>query len=146
MMEKAANSYHNDLESTSSPCDYFFFYKWKAFGLMARQSRSGGLHKITARLSRHQLWKIQANSVETSAVLQGSMANVGMNMHTTTVQQILNGACLHGRMPRKKPLLTKKHRLDSTIPTISPKLRCLLTNHGIVWETATNTGPLSGSN
>lgn len=46
----------------------------------------------------------------TSAVLQGSQANVAINVHKSPVRRNLNDTGFHGRMPSKKKLLTKMQK------------------------------------
>lgn len=69
-----------------------------------------GRPRKTTRISG-EVQHAQANTAATSVVIQGSLTNVGINVHTSTVQLNLNHAGIHGRIPGKKPLLKKRNKM-----------------------------------
>ncbi len=45
----------------------------------------------------------------TSKELQASLASIKVSVHDSTIRKRLGKNCIHGRVPRQKPLLTKKN-------------------------------------
>ena len=90
--------------------------KFKAGGTTVNRQRTGRPKKITARDVRSCV-KIVNNApkVTTSRELQANLANSGTIVDVSTVRRVLNREGLHGRVPRRKPLLKlihKKRRLE----------------------------------
>ena len=70
---------------------------------------SGWPTKITPRTHR-QLDKEVTKEPRTTKALQTSLASVKVSVHDSTIRKRLGKNGIHGRVPRRKPLLTKKNK------------------------------------
>lgn len=66
--------------------------------------------KISNRTGRKLVQEATKNPRVTSRYLQEQLAESGIHVHTSTICRHLNEDGLSARVPRKKPLLTKKHK------------------------------------
>ena len=71
--------------------------------------RSGRLTKITQRAQRRLIQEVTTDPTTTSRELQASLASVKVSVHDSTIRKRLGKNGLHGRFPRRKPLLSQKH-------------------------------------
>lgn len=85
-------------------------YKWRALKKTTTLPRSGRPSKISARAIRKMKIQVKANPNITSRDLQTSLAASGTHVHASTIRRKLNQHGFHGRVARKKPLLTKKNK------------------------------------
>ena len=72
--------------------------------------RTGRPRKISDRAARQLVRQVNENPGLTSRELQESLSNANIDVHRTTIRRTLNEAGLSGRVARKKPLLSAKHR------------------------------------
>ncbi len=71
--------------------------------------RSGRPTKITPRAQRRLIQEVTKDPTTTSKELQASLASVKVSVHDSTIRKRLGKNGLHGRVPRPKPLLSKKN-------------------------------------
>lgn len=109
MIEKTIKSYQNDLECTSPPCDKLFI-NGRPLVWRHRDQKVAVHEKELQEQVDIYFGKPMKNLDATSASFQVCLASVGINANTSAVRWDLNDAGLHGRIRRKKPLLTKKHK------------------------------------
>ncbi|KAK3569486.1 hypothetical protein QTP86_031421 [Hemibagrus guttatus] len=83
-------------------------YKWQKHGTVENLPRSGRLTKITPRAQRQLIQKVTKDPTTTSKELQASLASVKVSVYDSTIRKRLGKNGLHGRVPRRKPLLSKK--------------------------------------
>uniref|UniRef100_A0AAY5K3S6 Transposase Tc1-like domain-containing protein n=1 Tax=Esox lucius TaxID=8010 RepID=A0AAY5K3S6_ESOLU len=83
-------------------------YKWREFNMTATLPRSGRPSKITPRATRKIINQVNANPNITSGDLQTSLAASQVIVHASTIRRTLNRHGIHGRVARKKPLMSKK--------------------------------------
>ncbi|KAK3574095.1 hypothetical protein QTP86_002852 [Hemibagrus guttatus] len=81
-------------------------YKWQKHGTVENLPRSGRLTKITPRAQRQLIQEVTKDPTTTSKELQASLASVKVIVHDS---KRLDKNGLHGRVPRRKPLLSKKN-------------------------------------
>uniref|UniRef100_A0A673HSL5 Tc1-like transposase DDE domain-containing protein n=1 Tax=Sinocyclocheilus rhinocerous TaxID=307959 RepID=A0A673HSL5_9TELE len=87
---------------------------YKALGLQRTTVRTI-IHKWQKQLNSgepSQEWPADQNypkSTTTSKELQASLASVKVSVHDSTIRKRLGKNGLHGRVPRRKPLLSKKN-------------------------------------
>uniref|UniRef100_A0AAZ3P444 Transposase Tc1-like domain-containing protein n=1 Tax=Oncorhynchus tshawytscha TaxID=74940 RepID=A0AAZ3P444_ONCTS len=74
--------------------------KWRKFSTVATLHRSGRPAKMTARAQRRMLNEVKKNPRVSAKDLQKSLEHA--------IRKTLNKNGVHGRTPRKKPLLSKK--------------------------------------
>ncbi|KAK1798040.1 hypothetical protein P4O66_000540 [Electrophorus voltai] len=72
-------------------------------------SRSGRPTKITPRAQRRLIQEVTKDPTTSSKELQASFASVKASVHDYTIRKRLGKNGLHGRVPRQKPLLSKKN-------------------------------------
>ncbi|KAK3553354.1 hypothetical protein QTP70_002432 [Hemibagrus guttatus] len=84
-------------------------YKWRKHGTVENLPRSGRLTKITPRVQRQLIQEVTKDPTTTSKELQASLASVKVSVHDPTIRKRLGKNGLHGRVPRRKPLLSKKN-------------------------------------
>ncbi|KAK3549749.1 hypothetical protein QTP86_007732 [Hemibagrus guttatus] len=84
-------------------------YKWRKHGTVENLSRSGRPTKITPRAQRQLIQEVTKDPTTTSKELQASLASVKVSVHDSTIRKRLGKNGLHGRVPRRKPLLSKKN-------------------------------------
>ena len=84
-------------------------YKWKEFHTTANLPKSGRPAKLTKRTLRKLVQDVSKDPKLSGKDLQASLATAGVNVHPSTIRKALNKEGLHGRIARKKPLLSKKN-------------------------------------
>ncbi|KAK3527966.1 hypothetical protein QTP86_013080 [Hemibagrus guttatus] len=84
-------------------------YKWRKHGTVENLPRSGRPTKITPRAQRQLIQEVTKDPTTTSKELQASLASVKVSVHDFTIRKRLGKNGLHGRVPRRKPLLSKKN-------------------------------------
>ncbi|KAK3552772.1 hypothetical protein QTP86_022461 [Hemibagrus guttatus] len=93
--------------------------------------------KITPRAQRQLIQEVTKDSTTTSKELQASLASVKVSVHDSTIRKRRGKNGLHGRVPRRKPLLSKKNikarlsfaRKHLDDPKTFGKILCGLTRH-----------------
>ena len=83
-------------------------YKWRKFSTVATLPRSGRPAKMTARAQRRMLNEVKKNPRVSAKDLQKSLEHANISVDESTIRKTLNKNGVHGRTPRKKPLLSKK--------------------------------------
>ncbi|XP_062849643.1 zinc finger protein 638 [Trichomycterus rosablanca] len=86
-------------------------YKWRALGITATLPKSGQPSKLPPRSTRKILIQVKANPHITSRELQTSLAASGINVHASTIRRKINRHGIHGRVARRKPLLSRKNKV-----------------------------------
>ncbi len=86
-------------------------HKWWKHGTVVNLPRSGRPTKITPRAQRRLIQEVTKDPTTTSKELQASLASVKVSVHDSTIRKRLGKNGLHGRVPRPKPLLSKKNIL-----------------------------------
>ncbi|KAF7654779.1 hypothetical protein LDENG_00064760 [Lucifuga dentata] len=84
-------------------------HKWRKHGTVVNLPRSGRPTKITPRAHRRLIQEVTKEPRTTSKALQASLASVKVSVHDSTIRKRLGKNGIHGRVPRRKPLLTKKN-------------------------------------
>ncbi|KAK3556141.1 hypothetical protein QTP70_005626 [Hemibagrus guttatus] len=84
-------------------------YKWQKYGTVENLPRSGRPTKITPRAQRRLIQEVTKDPTTTSKELQASLASVKVSVHDSTIRKRLGKNGLHGRVPIRKPLLSKKN-------------------------------------
>ncbi|KAK3529859.1 hypothetical protein QTP86_007268 [Hemibagrus guttatus] len=84
-------------------------YKWREHGTVENLPRSDRPTKITPRAQRQLIQEVTKYPTTTSKELQASLASVKVSVHDSTIRKRLGKNGLHGRVPRRKPLLSKKN-------------------------------------
>ncbi len=84
-------------------------HKWRKHGTVVNLPRSGRPTKITPRAQRWHIQEVTKDPTTTSKELQASLASVKVSVHDSTIRKRLGKNGLHGRVPRLKPLLSKKN-------------------------------------
>ncbi|KAK3510401.1 hypothetical protein QTP70_005894 [Hemibagrus guttatus] len=84
-------------------------YKWRKHGTVESLPRSDRPTKITPRAQRQLIQEVTKDPTTSSKELQASLASVNVSVHDSTIRKRLGKNGLHGRVPRRKPLLSKKN-------------------------------------
>ncbi len=84
-------------------------HKWRKLGTLVNLPRSGRSTKITPRAQRQLIQEVIKEPRTTSKELQASLASIKVSVHDSTIRKRLDKNGIHGRVPRQKPLLTKKN-------------------------------------
>uniref|UniRef100_A0A803KF20 Transposase Tc1-like domain-containing protein n=1 Tax=Xenopus tropicalis TaxID=8364 RepID=A0A803KF20_XENTR len=84
-------------------------HKWQKHGTVVNVPRSGRPTKITPRAQRQLIREATKDPRTTSKELQASLASIKVSVHDSTIRKRLGKNGLHGRFPRRKPLLSKKN-------------------------------------
>uniref|UniRef100_A0A803K2Z5 Transposase Tc1-like domain-containing protein n=1 Tax=Xenopus tropicalis TaxID=8364 RepID=A0A803K2Z5_XENTR len=84
-------------------------HKWQKHGTVVNLPRSGRPTKITPRAQRQLIREATKDPRTTSKELQASLASIKVSIHDSTIRKRLGKNGLHGRFPRRKPLLSKKN-------------------------------------
>ncbi|KAK3549753.1 hypothetical protein QTP86_007766 [Hemibagrus guttatus] len=84
-------------------------YKWRKHGTVENLPRRGRPTKITPRAQRQLIQEVTKHPTTTSKELQASLASVKVSVHDSTIRKRLGKNGLHGRVPKRKPLLSKKN-------------------------------------
>uniref|UniRef100_A0A8C4X9Y5 Transposase n=1 Tax=Erpetoichthys calabaricus TaxID=27687 RepID=A0A8C4X9Y5_ERPCA len=85
-------------------------HKWQKHGTVVNLPRSGRPTKITPRAQRRLIREDTKDPRTTSKELQASLASIKVSVHDSTIRKRLGKNGLHGRCPRRKPLLSKNIR------------------------------------
>ena len=83
-------------------------YKWRKFSTAATLPRSGRPVKMTARAQHRLLNEVKKNPRVSAKDLQKSLAYANIPVSESTIRKTLNKNGFHGRIPQRKPLLSKK--------------------------------------
>jgi transposase len=83
-------------------------YKWRRFRTVAPLPGSGRPVKITPRAQRTILKEVRKNPRVTAKYLQKTLQTTKVCVHVSTIRKTLNNNGVDGRIPRRKPLLSKK--------------------------------------
>lgn len=86
-------------------------YKWRKFSTAATLPKSGRPVKMTARAQRRLLNEVKKNPSVSAKDLQKSLAYANNPVSESTIHKTLNKNGFHGRIPQRKPLLSKKKTL-----------------------------------
>ena len=84
-------------------------YKWRKFKTTVTLPRSGRPTKISPRTNRKIIKEVTKNPRVTSKDLQATLALANVSVHDSTIRKRLNKNGVHGRIARRKPLLSKKN-------------------------------------
>ncbi|XP_051273026.1 uncharacterized protein LOC127373008 [Dicentrarchus labrax] len=84
--------------------------KWKKFGPTRTLPRAGRPFKLSDRGRRALVREVTNNLMVTLTELQGSSVERGEPSRRTTIAAALHQSGLYGRVARRKPLLSKRHR------------------------------------
>ncbi|KAK3555601.1 hypothetical protein QTP86_025658 [Hemibagrus guttatus] len=84
-------------------------YKWRKHGTVENLPRSDRPTKITPRAQRQLIQEVTKDPTTPSKELQASLASVKVSVHDSTIRKRRGKNGLHGRVPRRKPLLSKKN-------------------------------------
>ncbi len=84
-------------------------HKWRKLGTVVNLPRSGQPTKITPREQWRLIQEVIKEPRTTSKELQASLASIKVSVHDSTIRKRLGKNSIHGRVPRQKPLLTKKN-------------------------------------
>ncbi|KAK1802565.1 hypothetical protein P4O66_004221 [Electrophorus voltai] len=84
-------------------------HKWRKHGTVVNLPRSGRLTKITPRMQQRLIQEVTKDPTTTSKELQASLASIKVSVHDSIIRKRLGKNGLHGRVPRQKPLLSKKN-------------------------------------
>ncbi len=84
-------------------------HKWRKLGTVVNLPRSGRPTKITSRAQWRLIHEVIKEPRTTSKELQASFASIKVSVHDSTIRKRLGKNGIHGRVPRQKPLLTKKN-------------------------------------
>ena len=83
--------------------------KWRQFGTVATLPRSGRPVKITPKAQRVIINEVKKNPRVSAEDLRKSLKHADISVDTSTIRKTLNKNGIHGRRPRRKPLLSKKN-------------------------------------
>ena len=83
--------------------------KWKTYHTTQTLPRSVRPSKLSSWASRKLVWDVTVKPKMTFKHLQGSVSEMGVSVHQSTISRSLHKADLHGQVARKKPLLKKMH-------------------------------------
>ena len=84
--------------------------KWKATGTVLAKARSARPRKILERQRRKMVRMVKNNPQTTTNDLQDHLAADGVTVHPSTIQRTLHKEKLYGRVMRKKPFLSTRHK------------------------------------
>jgi transposase len=84
-------------------------YKWRKFSTVATLPMSSRPAKMTAKGQRRMLNEVKKNPRVSAKDLQKSLEHANISVDESTIHKTLNKNGVHGRTPRKKPLLSKKN-------------------------------------
>ncbi len=110
-----SNSQTFDYESDSLtirprlPLSLAIIHKWRKLGTVVNLPRSGRPTKITSRAQWRLILEVIKEPITTSKELQASLDSIKVSVHDSTIKKRLCKCGIHGRVPRLKPLLTKKN-------------------------------------
>ncbi len=102
-------------------------HKWRKLVTVVNLPRSGRPTKITRRAQRQLIQEVIKEPRTTSKELQASLASIKVSVHDSTIRKRLGKNGIHGRVPRQKPLLTKKNTMARL--TFAQKISWLSPRH-----------------
>ncbi len=108
-------------------------HKWWKHGTVVNLPRSGRPTKITPRAQRRLIQEVTKDPTTTSKELQASLASVKVSVHDSTIRKRLGKNGLHGRVPRRKPLLSKKN-IKARLSFARKHLLGLLGKYSVDWR------------
>ncbi len=113
-------------------------HKWRKLVTVVNLPRSGWSTKITPRAQQRLIKEVIKEPRTTSKELQASLASIKVSVHDSTIRKRLGKNSIHGRVPRQKPLLTKKN--TKVCLTFAKKYRDYPQDFwaNIMWTDATN--------
>ena len=83
--------------------------KWKKFGITKTLPRAGRPAKLSNQGRLALVREVARNTMVTLAERQSSSVEMGEPSRRTTISATLHQSGLYGRVPRRKPLLSKRH-------------------------------------
>ena len=83
--------------------------KYKKFNTVKNLSGRGRKCKVSPKLARKICREVSNNPRTTTKALIQSLYQAGTSVSRSTIERFLHRGGLHGRRPRKTPLLKKKH-------------------------------------
>uniref|UniRef100_A0A8C4TBF5 Transposase n=1 Tax=Erpetoichthys calabaricus TaxID=27687 RepID=A0A8C4TBF5_ERPCA len=83
-------------------------YKWRKFKTIVTLPRRGRPTKITPRARCVIVGEVTKDPRVTSKQLKASLTLANVHVHESTIRRTLNNNGVHGRVARRKPLLSKK--------------------------------------
>ncbi len=98
-------------------------HKWRKLGTVVNLPRSGRPTKITPRAQRQLIQEVINEPRTTSKELQASLTSIKVSVHYSTIRKRLGKNGIHGRVPRQKPLLTKKNFWAKILWTNATKVK-----------------------
>jgi transposase len=116
-------------------------YKWRKFSTVATLPRSGRPAKMTARAQPRMLNEVMKNHRVSTKDLHKSLEHANISVDESTICKTLNKNGVHGRTPRKKTLLSKKHLKFAKVHLDFPQCYC----QNVLWTDKT-TVELFGGN
>ena len=102
---KGYNSISKSLDVHQSTVRYIV-YKWRKFSTVATLPRTGPPAKMTARAQCRMLNEVKKNPRVSAKDLQKSLEHANISVDESNIRKTLNKNGVHGRTPRKKPLLS----------------------------------------
>lgn len=94
----------------------FLIHKWRKLGTVVNFPRSGQPTKITLRVHRQLTQEVTKEPRIKCKELQTSLASVKVIVYDSTIRKRLG---IHGRVPRRKSLLTKNNIKSHICPKTS---------------------------
>lgn len=83
--------------------------KHKRFNTVKNLSGRGRKRKVSPKLARRICREVNTNPRTTTKALIQTLEQTGTKVSRSTIERVLHRGGLHGRKPRKTPLLRKKH-------------------------------------
>ncbi len=90
------------------------FHKWRKLVTVVNLPKSGRPTKFTPRAQGWLIQEVIKEPRTASKELQASLASIKFSVHDSTIRKRLGKNSIHGRVPRKKPLLTKNTKARLT--------------------------------
>ncbi len=88
--------------------------QWKSAITVVNLPKSGRPTKFTPRAQGRLIQEVIKETRTASKELQASLASIKFSVHYSTISKRLGKNSIHGRVPRKKPLLTKNTKARLT--------------------------------
>ncbi len=88
--------------------------QWKSAITVVNLPKSGRPTKFTPRAQGRLIQEVIKEPRTASKELQASLASIKLSVHDSTIRKRLGKNSIHGRVPRKKPLLTKNTKARLT--------------------------------
>ena len=113
MVEKhrSEEGYNNISKSLVIPLSMMksIIKKWKTYHTTQTLLRASCLSKRSSRASRKLVCDVTGNPTMALKDLQGSMSEMGVSVHQSTISHSPHRAGVYGQVTRKKPLLKNMH-------------------------------------